>query len=77
MFRFFYVVCRGQFSKISNGHCLNTKPNGQFRKTDNPCEFFMEKDAQKEREEQMKYATEWLSIIAERLSELTQILKDE
>lgn len=55
---------------------MNVKLNGHKRIADKLCECFKEKDLEKERENQIKSATEYLFIISERINELTEILKE-
>ena len=70
-----YIKSEIRYLPICYGHCTSKTPGGRFRKTDAPCECYEERDLLKEKEEQIKSATEWLAFIAERLNELTQILK--
>lgn len=71
-----YIIIDSKLRQI-DGHCTNKKPNGRFRKTDNPCEYYTQRDLQKEKEEQEKSTIKLLSLIAERINDLMQILKEE
>lgn len=63
------------YNIVHCGHC--NRPEGHYRKTGKACEFYQEKDIKLEKEERMKSATKYLSVISMRISELAEIMRDE
>lgn len=69
-----YIKYDSRFYQI-DGHCLNCKPSGHYRKTDKPCEFYEEKDLDKEVKDELKSAEKHLASMDERLNSLMHIFK--
>ena len=70
-----YKIDKARIFRVACGHCINKKGNGQIRKTDKICDCYTERDSASEKKEQLKSAAEYLSFIADKVNELTEILK--